>query len=434
MEIGRAMHGIERGLIAVAVCLLLAFPAAASAQEASGTAEGEGASASESEGESVAPAPEPEIPVIGVGPEMPPSTDPAMMPPMRPATRPRPYVEIHGFAALWVNLATDTAAPQHATDTFRLRWAVLRLDAHPIPPLHVLMRLGFMAENPLLDLSVTWTELPWLNVTFGQFRQPFGASATTLAPQLIMLDRPTYVYAMTKASFRDVGLMIGTGEEGLAGGVVHYRLAVTGGNGRLLIGDPTLARDARDLLWIGRVILDAGPLIGPGVRLALGGTLAWTRDAAVTNTDPAAARADAANFLGRVWTPFDRERETLFGGADLTLSAAGVWAQAEWMWLESNATDGSARRRSTGGSLELAYTLPWRIEQTVAFQPAIRGELVDPDLDRSGDEYAIAAGGLNVMPVPFLRLSVFGQATFYRDAMARESVGGEANLRAAMAY
>lgn len=387
----------------------------------------------------VAPPPEETVaahaepPLLGVGPAMPPSTDPGMMPPLRPAARPRPYVEIHGYAALWLTLGTDAAAPQHATDTFRLRWAVVRLDAHPHPDVHVLVRLGFMVENPLLDLTVSWTALPFLNVTFGQFRLPFGAAATTLAPQLNMLDRPGYAYAMTKASFRDIGLMVGTGEEGLAGGVVHYRLAVTAGNGRLLIGDPTLIRDARDLLWVGRVLLDAGPLIAPRTRLALGGTLAWTRDAAIDGADPVLARASAANQLGRVWTPFDRERETLLGGADLTFTHAGFFAQAEWMWLESRATDGSALRRSSAGSLELAYTLPFEVEG-VTFQPALRGELVDPDLDRDADAYAIGSLGLNVMPFPFLRFSAFGQATFYRDAMGLDAVGGEGTLRGTTSF
>jgi hypothetical protein len=121
-------------------------------------------------------------------------------------------------------------------------------------------------------------------------------------------------------------------------------------------------------------------------------------------------------------------------GADLTLAIAGVWAQLEWLFLESRPIDGTASRRSTGGSLELAYTLPWRLEG-VAFQPVARGELADPDLDRANDEHAIVIGGLNVMPLPFLRLSAFGGATFYRDATSgAERVGGEATLRAAVAY
>jgi hypothetical protein len=377
---------------------------------------------------------EPDEPaLLGVGPDTPASTDPGMFPPLRPAPRPRPYIEIHGYAALWVNLVTDEAAPQHATETFRLRWAVLRLDAHPHPDVHVLLRMGFMVDNPLLDLSVTWTGLPFLNVTFGQFRMPFGAAATTLAPQLRMMDRPSFVVAMTKASFRDIGVMLHSGEEGLAGGVIHYRLVAAAGTGRLLVGDPTLLRDARDLLWMARVLLDAGPLLAPRTRLALGGTFAFTRDPAITEVDPAARRAAAANVLGRTWTPIGLERDTMLGGVDLTFAHAGVLAQAEGMFLASQSTDGTTARRAGGVSLELSYDLPWSLEG-VTFRPAIRGELVDPDLDAPRDAFGIFAGGLDVFPVSFLRVSLFGQATVYAEPAGGDAVSGEANMRATATF
>jgi hypothetical protein len=342
---------------------------------------------------------------------------------------------VHGFVGLWVFAAGDEGAPQHATETFQLRWATVRLDAHPVPQLHVVMRLAFALPNPLQDASITWAELPWMNVTVGQFRLPFGAAATTTASQLVMRDRPGYVYAMTKASFRDVGAMVGTGEDGLFGGLLHYRFAVASGNGRILEGDPTRVADAGDLLWIGRAIVDLGPRLGPGIRLALGGTFAWTRDPALDTTHPEAARARASNLLGRTWAPIDRERETLLAGADLTLSLAGLWAQAEWMFLESSPTDGSPSRRATAGSLELAYALPWRIEGTIGFRIAARGELVDPDLDQGGDAYGIATGGLDVMPFEGMRLSVFAGATFYSDAdTGTDRVGGELSGRVTVAY
>ncbi len=387
-----------------------------------------------SEGEDAAPSP----PLLGAGPDMPPSTDPAGFPPARVQPGPRPYLEVHGFAALWLTPLTDTFAPHHATDSFRIRWAFLRVDAHPTPNLHVLMRLNFALSVPLFDLQVTWTELPYLNVTFGQFRQPFGASATTLAPRLVMLDRPSYVYAMTPRTFRDVGLMFGSGEGGLWNGFFHYRLSVTSGTGRMLVGNLSTIRDARDLLYTGRVMFDAAPLIKtPGVRLVLGGTLSWTRDQAVSASLSSAEQAAAvATTLGRTWTPFTHQRETMLAGADLTFSGFGFWAQAEWMYLESRPTDGAAMRRATAGSLELAYTLPWRIADQIAFQLAARGELVEPDFAQSGDEYGIFMGGLNILPWRFMKVSVFGSMTAYQPAAgpAGTTVGGELSLRATVVY
>jgi len=62
-----------------------------------------------------------------------------------------------------------------------------------------------MVENPLFDLSISHTLIPYLNIVFRQFRLPFGAAATTRAPQLNTLDRPTYGVSMTKAALRDIG-------------------------------------------------------------------------------------------------------------------------------------------------------------------------------------------------------------------------------------
>lgn len=380
------------------------------------------------------PAAEPTPALIGAGPNMPVSNDPGMFPALRASTQPRPFLEIHGFTALWFAPMTNEEAPQRTAETFRLRWAVLRFDAHPTRNLHVVTRLGLMLDNPLLDASVSWTKLQALNVTFGQFRMPLGAAGTTLAPQLVMNDRPTYVYAMTKASFRDVGVMVGSGDGGLLGGFLHYRLAVASGNGRVAVGDPMRAENARDLLWIGRVILDAGPRIAPGTRLALGGTVAYTRDPALDVSDAASARATAANLLGRAWAPLGEERDTLLTGADLTFSNTQMWAQAEWMRLSSAPTDGGPARISSGSSLELGYKLPWTLDGA-AFQVAARGEMVDPNTDVEDDGYTIVSGGLNVLPTPYMRVSAFGQATFFKDAATGdETVGSEINMRATLAF
>ena len=79
--------------------------------------------------------------------------------------------------------------PGAATDAFRLRFAVLRVDARPATKVTVLARLGLMLpDSPLLDLAATYQVNDAIGLTFGQFRLPLGAAATTLAPQLVMLD------------------------------------------------------------------------------------------------------------------------------------------------------------------------------------------------------------------------------------------------------
>jgi hypothetical protein len=362
------------------------------------------------------------------------STDFAAYPPLRPASRPRPAFEVHGLVHLWWTPIADEGAPRHDTP-FRLRHGILRLDAHPTQDVHLIARLSAVHDVPLIDAAVSWTGAPHVDVTLGQFRLPLGAAATTPGGQFVMLDRPGFVDAMTKGgSFRDVGVMIGSDEEGLFGRLLHFRLALAAGNGRLFDGDPLDVHDARDLLWVARAIVDVGPRLAEGTRLALGGQLAWTRDPALDTRDLAAARARASSLLGRSWTPLDRERETMLAGADLTLSTAGVWAQAEWLLLESRPTDGSASRRATGASLELAYTLPWRLDDT-SFQLASRGEYVDPDLDRASDERWITSGGLNVQPAQGVRFSIFGTLAVDHDPSNGASrTAGELSLRALFSF
>jgi hypothetical protein len=132
--------------------------------------------------------------------------------------------------------------------------------------------------------------------------------------------------------------------------------------------------------------------------------------------------------------PLGQERDTLLSGADLTFSQGPVWVQAEWMRLNSAPTSGADPRRSMGTSLELAYKLPWTVNDT-AFQLAARGERTDPDLDTDDDDFTVAAFGVNVLPSSPIRVSAFGQATFYADPVTGDaSVGSEVQLRGTLAF
>lgn len=423
------MMRVTESILLVWMSLVVAVPNVASAEVGPVSSDAQATQATAP----TAPA-DPSPIILGTGPSMPPSTDPGMFPPARAAQQPRPLIELHGFTALWLSPVVDDEAPSHAVDTFRLRWAVLRFDAHPTAHLHVLTRVGLSVEVPLLDASISYTQLPYLNVTAGQFRLPLGAAATTLSPQIVMLDRPSYVYAMTKSTFRDLGVMIGSGDAGVLDGALHYRLGVASGNGRALASVQAPAESAEDLLWYGRVLLDARPWLSAPTRLAWGATVAFTHDPALDTTDAAAARREATNLLGRTWTPIAYARDTMLAGTDITLSAGAVWTQAEWMWLASNPIGDAPTRKATAGSLEVAYTLPWRAGP-VAFQLAARGEHADPDLDADDDAYTIATGGLNILPSPSVRVSAFGQGTLYRDAdTGGDRSGAELHLRLGVGF
>lgn len=345
----------------------------------------------------------------------------------RAETRP-PGFEVHGFAATWW-IPWSQDGPGAATDAVRLRFAVLRIDARPAPKVTVLARLGLMLpDSPLLDLAATYQVNDHIGLTFGQFRLPLGAAATTLAPQLVMLDRPRYVYAMTKLAFRDIGAMAHSGPGGLVGGLLHYRLVAAGGSGRLgsEIHRPPAATQ---YLLAGRVMFDL--LRGSRDRILAGLSYARSRDPEIDTGAIARDRALAANTLGRTLVPFGEKRVTHLAGADATVSRGPFWAQAEMMYLRSHATVGDAQASALGLSLDAAYTLP--LQLPVALQLATRGERFDPDRDIDTDTQYIGSLGLNAITAS-MRWSAFVNVTRYRDMTGDTRHAGELAMRAAATF
>lgn len=419
--------------LAVALALAALAPRAARAQEAPAATRAETPAATPAAPPAAPPAAGFRLP-IGAPP------DPAGFPavPSASAREPSaPGVEVHGFAAGWWTPWSE-ASPTAAKDVFRLRFAVLRVDAQITRNLSVLGRLGLMVpDSPLLDFHVTWTPHAAFGVSVGQFRLPLGAAATTLAPQLVMLDRPTYVYAMTKATFRDVGVMFHSGPRGIADGLVHYWLAATGGGGRVGVGASRAPGPVDEYLYAARVLVNPGRrfLRGAQDRLAVGASWARSQDPAINTGAAATDRSQAASVLGRTLTQLGVARVTNLVGGDLTFSHAGVWAQAEVLYLHSRAVSSGSVREALGASVELAYTLPVRPFDLANIQLAARGERFDPDLSVSNDEQLIGSFGVNVIPAPTWRASVFGTITGFNAPMGGGSrTAGELTLRLAAGF
>jgi hypothetical protein len=387
-----------------------------------------------------APAPPNAFTVLGLRPAPP---DIAAYP-ARPSAQRAPSergVELHGFVAAWVTPWAETS-PVSARDTYRLRFGVLRVDARPATDVTVLARLGLMVpNNPLLDFAVSYTPHDAFGVTAGQFRIPIGAAATTLAPQLVLLDRPSYVYAMTKLAFRDVGVMVHSGPRGIANGVFHYRLAAMSGAGRAGVGTNRPPDDLTESLLAARALVDLGRFFsdGPNDRLALGASYVRSTDPAIDSGDPARDRELAANVLGRTLAPIGVERVTQLSGADLTFSYGPFYSQAELLYLRSEARDHSERREGLGANLDLAYTLPVRPWNAFDVQLAARGEHFNPRLDPGRndlpkDDLQLAALGVNLIQ-GVVRASVFGSVTFFEDATTGQCTrAGDISLRTSAAF
>ena len=348
-------------------------------------------------------------------------------------------VEVHGFIVGWMTPWSE-ASPTSAHDTYRLRFSVLRVDARPAKNVSVLARLGLMLpSSPLLDFALTYTPTDAFGVTVGQFRLPIGAAATTLAPQLVMLDRPTYVYAMTKLAFRDVGVMVHSSPRGIAGGLFHYRLAAASGGGRAGVGASRMLDDLTQSLLAARAIVDFGPLISAerADRLALGMSYTHSRDPAIATGDAAHDRDLAANVLGRTLVPISFERVTQLAGVDLTFVYGPLYSQAELLYMHAKAVHASARRAGFGTNLDLGYTLPLHPWQVVDLQLALRGEHFNPRLGRDDlpdSAVQLLSFGLNAI-AGNVRASIFGTLTFFEEQTTRERRrAGEITLRTAASF
>lgn len=89
----------------------------------------------------------------------------------------------------------------------------------------------------ILDAFITYKRLaPWINVSMGQFKSPFGLELSTPCQSLYTVDRSRVVNELA-SPFRDLGLLIygGTGDKEVFGlkanDVFAWKLAFTNGTG-----------------------------------------------------------------------------------------------------------------------------------------------------------------------------------------------------------
>ncbi|MBZ0116004.1 MAG: hypothetical protein K8H88_03340, partial [Sandaracinaceae bacterium] len=317
-------------------------------------------------------------------------------------------VEVHGFGVVWLTPLHEPTVPawveRPGVDTFYVRFARVLVQARPTPDFLASVHVAIENPNPFFNYELTWQGLPYVNVTAGQMRIPFGASITTPAPTLVMWDRPRFMYVMSKEAFRDIGVLVHSPRGGLLGGALEYYLGLFNGSGRTRANIPILERDLHEYLVVARAVFNAAPPMSlpNGSRLALGASYAHAVDPAVTAMDATQAAADAAHFLGGTLTPFVAERETHLVSWDLTFSAFDLWAQAELVYLYSTALDGSARAHALGASIEAAYAI-----RAIFLQPAARFEYFDPDFETGGRSVMIFSLGANFDITPQMRLSAF---------------------------
>ena len=296
---------------------------------------------------------------------------------------------------------------------FQMRFARLVVKANPHPKVAGKLVLAFDNAVPLFDYEVLAKVTPYVQFAAGQWRMHLGGQISTPAANLVLLDRPGYTFGMAKARYRDMGVRLQSDPHGILDGVVNYRVALMNGSGILTRGAQPISETLGQMLLIGRLVLDAAPLLYRPVtddgqivytknRLRLGAFLAATRDrAASPGADGAPNPADAQQRLGTVLVPFGEDRQTALGGVDVEIKIADFWLLTEVLALYSAAE--RSQTTSLGGSLDAAYTIA-----PLMTQVAGRIALFDPLLDAGArDEVLDVVAGLNYIPLRWLFISGF---------------------------
>lgn len=312
-------------------------------------------------------------------------------------------VKVAGFGVLWGRVTEPAAEGEDPRADFRLRFARIIVKAQPHEKVEVKAILAFDNANTLFDYTLTWKVMPFLQVTAGQFLLPMGGQVSIVAKNAVMMDRPTYVFKLTKKRFRDIGVMLHSGDKSILDGLVNYQLVVANGTGVGFIGTGEIAGNVTDLLFLGRTKLNVAPLfLGKKDQLTLGVTYAITEDPAQNTGVAADDKKAAADRLGTSFTPYGAKRLTQLFGADLAVSMYDFWLQTELMYLHSSALDASATTDAYGANLDVAYRVA-----AIATQFAGRVEVFDPDLSAPTNEVYDVTAGANYEPVNGLQLSAF---------------------------
>lgn len=227
----------------------------------------------------------------------------------------------------------------------------------------------------LLDAFITYKRLaPWINITMGQFKSPFGLELSTPCQSLHTVNRSRVVSELA-SPFRDLGVFIwgGTGEKEIFGfqntNVIAWKFAYTNGTG-LNVMDNNNGKD-----YTARLIFS------PVSWMSIGGSYKY---GTLMPTDPT----------------MDDDVRTRWG-FDISVEQKNILIQAEYINGSdqgSSLVGGGCGETPTlvigdfvknGFFVQALYKTPWNI------QPVVKFESYDPDADVSFNKQQDFTFGIN---------------------------------------
>lgn len=252
---------------------------------------------------------------------------------------------------------------------------------------------SFQNGTYLLDAFVTYNRFkPWLKISMGQFKKPFGLElGSTACQDLYTINRSKVVNELTSPD-RDLGVMISgsTGPQKILGldkeNILSYSLSVTNGTGKNTY-DIDMAKD-----FIGRLV------IAPFDWISIGGSYQYGKQ---KNPDPTVTTKDIRMRYGFDVTlkkhNFILQSEYVFGRDEGSkLIGGGCGATPELVL---------GNFKSNGYFAQLMYNTKFKV------MPLVKYETYDQDLDKEDYDHtafrkSTLTFGLNYYANDWVRLQL----------------------------
>ncbi len=237
---------------------------------------------------------------------------------------------------------------------------------------YFLMEMSPTLGGPMIcDAFITYKRFdPYINVSMGQFKMPFGVELSTPCQSLHTVNRSRVVSELG-SPFRDIGVMFlgSTGELFGKKDLIKYNFAITNGTGWNVM-DNNKEKDYTFRL-----------VVTPIEGISIGGSYRYGKQKPIADTMDADTR--------RRW------------GADISFQKYNVLFQAEYIDgfdQGSSLVGGGCGQTPTlvlgdfkknGFMAQLGYMTPWNL------QPIIKFESYDPDTDADYNKQEDITFGIN---------------------------------------
>lgn len=231
----------------------------------------------------------------------------------------------------------------------------------------------FKKDNFILDAFATYTRFKWANISFGQFKNPFGLEQNTACSGLHTIQRSRVVNELA-GPIRDMGIMVFGGSDT---NLLRYSFAVMNGMGQG-VADENNGKDV-----IGRLVVQ------PFYFFSIGGSFKYGTHGKDNDDDV---------------TRFGGEMQLKFG--EFLFQSEYIWGRNTGTFITGGGCDGGPEIVVEGPVDRHGFFAHAMYQFENGFQPVIKFESFDNNLDETGDIENYTTFGVNYFFNDWTRLQL----------------------------